>query len=99
MPKTSRSEKMDFKGLEIIADEFTGAMSNPAVAAIVKVTNSTGGTVSNTAAVVPAAVAAATGADTATLPTLISVNASITAIKNDLAVAVAKINEILNALD
>lgn len=24
MPKTSRSEQMDYKGLEIIADEFTG---------------------------------------------------------------------------
>lgn len=98
MPKTSRSEKMDFKGLEIVADEFTGAFngSSPAVAAIVKVTNSTGGTVSNTAAVVPAATAATT--DT-TAASLASVNAAITAIKNDLAVAVAKINEILNALD
>lgn len=27
MPKTSRSEQMDYKGLEIIADEFTGAFN------------------------------------------------------------------------
>lgn len=27
MPKTSRSEQMDFKGLEIIADEFTGSFN------------------------------------------------------------------------
>ena len=96
MPKVLRSEKMDFKGLEIIADEFTGSMSNPTVAAIVKVTNSTGGTVSNVAAVVPAATAATTDTSAASLT---STNAAITAIKNDLAVVVAKVNEILNALD
>lgn len=27
MPKTSRSEQMDYKGLEIIADEFTGSLN------------------------------------------------------------------------
>lgn len=27
MPKQSRSEQMDFKGLEIIADEFTGTFN------------------------------------------------------------------------
>ena len=27
MPKTSRSEQMDYKGLEIIADEFTGNLN------------------------------------------------------------------------
>lgn len=27
MPKTSRSEQMDFRGLEIIADEFTGSFN------------------------------------------------------------------------
>lgn len=27
MPKTSRSEQMDYKGLEIIADEFTGTFN------------------------------------------------------------------------
>lgn len=34
MPKTSRSEQMDYKGLEIIADEFTGKVNNAAVAAL-----------------------------------------------------------------
>lgn len=98
MPKASRSEQMNYKGLEIVADEFTGAIngSSPAIAAIVKVTNSTGGTVSNTAAVVPAATAATTDTSAASLT---STNAAITAIKNDLAVVVAKVNEILNALD
>lgn len=27
MPKTSRSEQTDYKGLEIIADEFTGTFN------------------------------------------------------------------------
>ena len=27
MPKTSRSEQLDYKGLEIIADEFTGTFN------------------------------------------------------------------------
>lgn len=27
MPKTTKSEQMDFKGLEIIADEFTGTVN------------------------------------------------------------------------
>ena len=94
MPK-NKVNQLDFRGLEILADEFTG-LQNGSLASIVKVTNNTGGTVSNTAAVVPAATAATTDTSAASLT---STNAAITAIKNDLAVVVAKVNEILNALD
>lgn len=34
MPKTSRSEQMDYKGLEIIADEFTGTFNGELTGAV-----------------------------------------------------------------
>lgn len=44
MPKTSRSEQMDYKGLEIIADEFTGKVNGSVVnAAITALTPLAGG--------------------------------------------------------
>lgn len=95
LPK-DKSHQMDFKGLELIADEFTGVVSSSAVAAITKLTNSSGGTVNNVVEVIPAATAATT--DT-TAASLTSTNAAITAIKNDIADLTAKVNEILNALD
>lgn len=101
MPKP-KHEQWDFRGNEIIADEFTGTLNGTVAGALTGVTvltNSTGATANNTVENVPLAVAAATGADTATLPTLVSVNASITAIENDLSDLAAKINEIINALN
>lgn len=69
-----------------------------AVAALVALTNNSGGTADNTVAAMPAAVAAATGADTATLPTLTSVNASLTAIRNNVADLTVKLNQVIAAL-
>lgn len=44
MPKTTRSEQMDFRGLEILADEFTGTTTQPAA------TTTTAGIVKQSAA-------------------------------------------------
>ena len=84
-------------------DEYLGDLgATPeqaaAIAAIVALTNSSGGTVSNTVAAIPLSAAAATGADTATLPTQASVLASLTALRNAVASNTAKINAILAAL-
>lgn len=68
-------------------------------AAIVALTDSSGGTSGgNTVAAIPAVVAAATSADTATLPTKTSVDATVTAIKNDIATLAAKINALNTAI-
>jgi len=101
--KYPRHKQEDHVGLEIKADYFTGQLNgsvqDPDVIAIVNLTDSSGGTSGgNTVPAVAAAVAAASGADTATLPTLTSVNASITAIKNDIATLAAKLNALLTAL-
>ncbi|MCL9644970.1 hypothetical protein L2090_21135 [Rahnella victoriana] len=67
--------------------------------AIVSLTDSSGGTSGgNTVAAIPAVVAAATSADTATLPTKASVDATVTAIKNDFATLAAKYNALLAAV-
>lgn len=84
-------------------DEYLGELGTSieqaeAIAAIVALTNNSAGTADNTVAAMPAAVAAATGADTATLPTLVSVNASLTAIRNNVADLTVKVNAIINAL-
>ena len=46
MPKTTRSEQVDMKGLEVIADEFTGtfngSVSNTAIDALTAVTTPDG---------------------------------------------------------
>ena len=101
MPKTSRSEQMDFKGLEIIADEFTGSFNGSIEnAAITALTNLTGtvGTANNAMTALAATTAAATEADTATLPTKASVDAIITACNNNFADLQAKVNSIIAAL-
>lgn len=95
MPKTSRSQKMDFKGLEIVADEFTGKVTSAAVVAITNLTDNSAGTADNTVAAMPAAVAAAT--DT-TAASLASVNTTLTAIRNNVADLTAKVNALLTAL-
>lgn len=64
-------------------------------AAVTALTNNSGGSVSNTIAVVPAATAASTDTSAASLA---STNAAITAVKNDIASLTAKLNEINSAL-
>ena len=93
MPK-SRHEQVDFKGLEIVADEFTGTV-NVASLANVAVLGGTVGTANDTMTTTPAATAATTDTSAASLT---SVNAAITAINNNLADLQAKVNVILNAL-
>lgn len=98
MPKTSRSEQMDYKGLEIIADEFTGSfngtVTNPDIEALTSLTGNVG-----TANDVMTAVAAAVAADTdTTAASLASVNTAITSINNNLADLQAKVNAIISAL-
>ncbi|WQZ00988.1 capsid decoration protein [Stenotrophomonas phage StenR_269] len=67
--------------------------------AITTLTNSSGGTSGgNTIAAVPLPAAAATGADTTTLPTQASVLASNTALRNAVATLAAKQIEIIAAL-
>lgn len=93
MPKP-RHEQMDFKGLEIVADEFTGSMTVADLASVAVLTGTVG-----TANDAMTAVAAATAASTDTsAASLASVNTAITAINNNLADLQAKVNAILNAL-
>lgn len=87
-----RHQQMDFRGLEILADEFTSSE----VAAIVNLTDSSAGTPTNTIVAIPAAVNSS-GADT-TAATTVSVNASLAAIRNEVASLTAKVNQIINAL-
>lgn len=68
-------------------------------AAVTTLTNSSGGTSGgNTIAAIALPTAAATGADTATLPTQASVLASVTALRNAVATLAAKQIEIIAAL-
>lgn len=97
MPKP-RHEQMDFAGLEIVADEFTGTFNGDVVVASLASVANLGGTV-GTANDTMTAVAAATGATTDTsAASLTSVNTAITAINNNLADLQAKVNAILTAL-
>lgn len=89
-----RHEQMDYSGLEIVADEFTGKMTSSALANVATLSGSVG-----TANDAMTAVAAATAASTDTsAASLTSVNTAITAINNNLADLQAKVNAILNAL-
>lgn len=97
MPKP-RHEQMDFAGLEIVADEFTGSFNGDvAVASLASVANLSGtvGTANDTMTAVAAATAATTDTSAASLT---SVNTAITAINNNLADLQAKVNAILTAL-
>jgi hypothetical protein len=69
--------------------------NNPAITAIVALTNSTGGTANDTVQAVPQATAAVT--DT-TAASLTSTNAALTIINNDMADLTVKVNAILAAL-
>lgn len=99
MPKASKSEQMDYAGLEIIADEFTGTFNGDLVVAdlaAVAALTGTVGTANDAMTAVPASVASV-GADTSAA-TKVSVDAAITAINNNLADLQAKVNVILAAL-
>lgn len=72
-----------------------GTANNPAVVALVSLTNSTGQVGDNTVAAIPAATAAST--DT-TAASLTSTNASLTAVRQDLADLTDKVNAIIAAL-
>lgn len=93
MPK-SRHEQMDFKGLEIVADEFTGKATVVALSGVATLSGAVG-TANDTMTAVAAATAATTDTSAASLT---SVNTAITAINNNLADLQAKVNAILTAL-
>lgn len=93
MPKP-KHEQLDYKGLEIVADEFTGKVTSSALASVATLSGTVG-----TANDAMTAVSAATAATTDnTAASLTSVNTAITAINNNLADLQAKVNAILNAL-
>lgn len=97
MPKP-RHEQMDFKGLELVADEFTGQFNGSVTVpdlASVAILGGTVGTANDTMTAVAAATAATTDTSAASLA---SVNTAITAVNNNLADLQAKVNAILNAL-
>lgn len=86
-----RHQQLDYRGLEILADEFTSAE----VAAITVLTDSSAGTPTNTIVAIPAATQASTDTSAASLT---STNASLAAIRNEVASLTAKVNAIINAL-
>lgn len=89
-----RHERLDYSGLEIVADEFTGKVTSAGLAGVNPLTGTVG-----TANDTMTAVTAATAADTdATAASLASVNTAITEINNNLADLQAKVNAIINAL-
>lgn len=97
MPKP-RHEQLDYAGLEVVADEFTGTLNGAVVVADLASVAALSGTV-GTANDAMTAVAAATAASTDTsAASLASVNTAITAINNNLADLQAKVNVILAAL-
>lgn len=72
-----------------------GVATKPQVAALVALTDASGGTANNTVEVIPAATAATTDTSAASLT---STNTAITAIKNDVADLTAKVNAVISAL-
>lgn len=94
MPKT-KDKQMDFRKLEIVADEFTGKLTSAAVVAIAALTNNSAGTANDTVEAMPAATAASTDTSAASLA---SVNTTLTAIRNNVADLTVKLNALLAAL-
>lgn len=80
---------------ETVTQIAAGVAAKPAVAALVALTNNSGGTANDTVEVVPAATAATTDTSAASLT---STNAAITAIKNDIADLTVKVNAVIAAL-
>ena len=98
MPKP-KHEQMDFAGLELVADEFTGTFNGAvggALSGVTALTDNTGATANNTIENVPAVTAASTDTSAASLT---STNAALTAIENNIADLTAKVNAIIAALD
>lgn len=95
-----KSHQMDFAGLELVADEFTGVfngtVTSAALDAIVALGGTiTGATANDTMTAVADAVAAATDTSAASLA---SVNTAIAAIENNFADLQAKVNALIAAL-
>ena len=84
MPK-NRSEKVNYAGLEVVADEITVGTLNGPLSGVTTFTDNSGGTASNTLAAVTA------GASYA--------QADIVALKNAVASLAAKLNTIIGKLD
>lgn len=80
---------------EYLADLGSTPEQAAAIAALVALTNSSGGTADNTVAAMPAATAATT--DT-TAASLASVNTALTAIRNNIADLTVKLNAVITAL-
>jgi hypothetical protein len=79
-----------------VATQIDAALAGKAqVAALVALTDNSGGTADDTVAVVPAATAASTDTSAASLA---STNTALTAIKNDIADLAGKINAVIAAL-
>lgn len=94
MPKT-KDKQVDFRKMEVLADEFTGKLTSSGVVAITNLTDNSAGTADNTVAAMPAATAATTDTSAASLS---SVNTTLTAIRNNVADLTAKVNALLTAL-
>lgn len=80
---------------EVATQIDSAVASKTQVAALVALTDSSGGTANNTVELVPAATAASTDTSAASLA---SVNTMRTAIQNDIADLAAKVNAIITAL-
>ena len=91
----TRTKKVNYDGLEVVADYFTGTVSG-ALSGVTALTDNTGATANNTIENVPAATAASTDTSAASLT---STNASLTAIENNIADLTAKVNAIIAAMD
>lgn len=94
MPKT-KDKQMDFRKLEVVADEFTGKLTSAVVVAIPNLTNNSAGTANDIVEAMPAATAASTDTSAASLA---SVNTALTAIRNNIADLTVKLNALLTAL-
>lgn len=90
MPTVSKGDVQRLKGLELDAK-----LNNAEAAALVALTDNSGGTANDTIAVIPAATAASTDTSAASL---ISTNAAVTALKDAVADLAAKVNAIIDAL-
>jgi hypothetical protein len=91
-----KHQQEDHLGLEILASQFTGKHNAPTLTAIANLTDQSTGTATDFVVAIPAAVASV-GADTSAA-TVVSVNASLAAIRNEVASLAAKVNAILTAL-
>lgn len=97
----SLEEVAEFAGSEVTVPAATTTVRGTVLrtASVPNLTDSSGGTSGgNTIAAVALTVAAATGADTNTLPTKASTDASITSLRNAVATQAAKVTALMTAL-